>query len=141
MSFFDRLRGGATGDLSPRAAMLLACITMVAADGHVDDDEMAIIHRIDDGQGAGAFDQAIRAWRQTGRALDCIPMVAPRLNVAQRCFTLANLVDIAMADGFLEGAEKELLERYLEAFELDDAFVNAVAEVISVKNDRSPFTD
>ncbi|MBK6492538.1 MAG: hypothetical protein IPF97_12875 [Sphingomonadales bacterium] len=61
------------------------------------------------------------------------------LNPAQRRFTLANLVDIAMADGNLEGAEMQLLEEYLAAFELDEAFVNALAEVIAIKNDRSPF--
>ena len=141
MSFFDRLRGGATGDLTPRAAMLLACISMVGADGHIDDDEVAIIYRIDGDQRTPAWDQALRAWQQAARPLDCIAIVAPKLDTAQRRFTLANMVDIAMADGFLEGAEKQLLEGYLEAFGLDDAFVNALAEIISVKNDRSPFTD
>lgn len=50
-----------------------------------------------------------------------------------------NLVDIAMADGVLGGAEEQLLQGYLEAFGLDEGFVNSVAEVVSVKNDRSPF--
>jgi uncharacterized tellurite resistance protein B-like protein len=139
MSFFDKLRGSSASDLSPRAAMVLACMTMIAADGHVDDDEMAILHRINDGDNTGSFDQALRVWKQIGRSFDCIPVVAPKLDEAQRRFTLANLVDIAMADGILGGAEEQLLGGYLEAFGLDDMFVNGVAEVISIKNDRSPF--
>lgn len=139
MSFFDKLRGASANDLSPRAAMLLACISMVGADGDIDDDEIAIINRIDGKQVTPAWDQAVRAWRGIGNPMDCIAMTASRLDDAQRRFTLANLVDIAMADGVLGGAEQQLLQGYLEAFGLDDAFVDAVADVVSVKNDRSPF--
>ena len=67
--------------------------------------------------------------------------MAPRLDDAHRRFTLANLVDIAMADGFLEGQEQSLLEMYLAAFELDNSFVAAVVEVICTKNNRSQFED
>ena len=139
MSFFDKLRGNTPGNLYVARTMLLACITMIAADGHVDDDEMAIIHRIDAGESPANFNEAVRVWKQVGRSLDCVAVVTPMLNPAQRRFTLANLVDIAMADGNLEGAEMQLLEEYLAAFELDEAFVNALAEVIAIKNDRSPF--
>lgn len=139
MSFFDKLRGVSASDLSPRAAMLLACISMVGADGDIDDDEIAIINRIDGKQVTPAWDQAVRVWKQIGNPRDCVALTAPKLDEAQRRFTLANLVDIAMADGVLGGAEQQLLEGYLDAFGLDEAFVNAVAEAVSVKNDRSPF--
>ena len=140
MSFFDKLRGASATDLSPRAAMLLACISMVGADGDIDDDEIAIINRIDGKQVTPAWDQAVRAWKQVDHSGDCIALTAPKLDEAQRRFTLANLVDIAMADGVLGGAEERLLQGYLEAFGLDDAFVNGVAEIVSIKNDRSPFS-
>ncbi len=139
MGLFDKLRGNAEIELSPRAAMLLACISMVGADGHIDDDEVAIIYRIDGEQRTPAWDRALQAWRQVSHPADCVAMVAPSLDAAQRRFTLANLVDIAMADGFLEGQEKALLEMYLAAFEIDGAFVEAVGDVIGTKNDRSPF--
>ncbi len=139
MSFFDKLRGASASDLSPRAAMLLACISMVGADGDIDDDEIAIINRIDGKQVTPAWDQAVKVWKQVGHPRDCIALTTPRLDAAQRRFTLSNLVDIAMADGVLGGAEEQLLQGYLEAFGLDEGFVNSVAEVVSVKNDRSPF--
>lgn len=141
MSFFDKLRGASETALTPRAAMLLACISMVGADGDIEDDEIAIINRIDGKQVTPAWDQAVRAWKQVAHPQDCIAMVAPMLDEAQRRFTLANLVDIAMADGTLAGAEQRLLEGYLAAFDLDAGFVDALAGIIAIKNDRSPFTN
>lgn len=138
MGLFDKLRGNSELELSPRAATLLACISMVGADGHIDDEEISIIYRIDGEQRTPAWDQASRAWRQVDRPADCVTQVAPRLDTAQRHFTLANLVDIAMADGFLECQEQALLQTYLTAFKLDAAFVEAVGDVIGTN--RSPFT-
>jgi len=112
---------------------------MAGADGHVDDDELAIVMRID-GRGTNAdWDKAVNVWQQVSDPRECVELVAPCLDVSQRRFTLANLVDIAMADGLLGGQEKQLLEGYLHAFELEDSFMDAVAEVIAAKNDRSPF--
>ena len=139
MGFFDKLRGSSNTDLSPRAAMLLACISMIAADGSIDDDEISIVYRIDGEGETAAFDKAIRAWKTVSSPTECIALVVPHLDEQQQRFTLANLVDIAMADGVLAGREKALLERYLQAFDLEASFVEAVADVISVKNDRSPF--
>lgn len=139
MSFFNKLRGASASDLSPRAAMLLACISMVGADGDIDDDEIAIINRIDGKTVTPAWDQAVRVWKQVGNPRDCVALTVPHLDDAQRRFTLANLVDIAMADGVLGGLEQALLQGYLDAFGLDEGFVNGLAEFVSVKNDRSPF--
>lgn len=140
MGLFDKLRGNVETQLSPRAAMLLACISMVGADGHIDDDEIAIIYRIDGDQRTAAWDQALRVWDQIRKPADCVDLVAPSLDTEQRRFTLANLVDIAMADGFLEGQEKILLEMYLATFELEESFVESVGKVIGTKNNRNMFS-
>lgn len=139
MSFFDKLRGSSANDLSPRAAMLLACISMIGADGTIDDDEAAIVRRIDGDKVTPDWDRAIRVWQQVANPNECVAITAPRLDPGQRRFTLANLVDIAMADGFLAGREKQLLEEYLQAFDLDAEFVEAVAEIIATKNDQAAF--
>lgn len=140
MGLFDKLRGSTEINLCPRSAMLLACISMVGADGPIDDDEIAIIYRIDGEQRTRAWDQALDAWRRMRSPADCVELIAARLDSEQRRFTLANLFDIAMADGFLEGAEQALLEMYLDAFGVDPAFVDALCDVIGTKNDRSRFT-
>jgi len=53
---------------------------------------------------------------------------------------IANLVDIAMADGMLVGKEKELLEVYLEAFDVNETDVKKTVEVISIKKAIIPLT-
>lgn len=139
MGLFDSLKGQREVVLSPRAAMLLACISMVAADGVIDDEEMDIIQRIDGKQVTPDWNQAVQAWKRLRGPRDCVDLVVPRLDEVQKMFTMANLVDIAMADGVLAGSEQALLEEYVGAFGLDEEFVMKVVEVIGVKNDRGPF--
>ena len=139
MGLLDGLRGERQIALTPRAAMLLACISMVAADGDLDDDEMAIIRRIDGEKSTPDWDKAKEAWKRVSGVNECVDLTSPHLNEEQRRFTIANLIDIAMADGGLAGAEEFLLERYIESFELDEAFIKGVVYVVSVKNDQEPF--
>ena len=54
---------------------------------------------------------------------------------------VANLIDIAMADGFLVGQEQELLESYFDAFSVSRAEIENILKVISNKNDKSLFLE
>lgn len=137
MGLFDKLAGRSEIDLSPRAALLLAAITMVAADGEIDEDEIAIVRRLDK-VNDGSWDQALKAWKVYSFD-ECISRASNALNAEQRLVTIANLVDIAMADGLLAGQEKDLLEAYLGAFELKDSDVEAIVDVISIKNNDTVF--
>ena len=139
MGLFDSLRGQREVALTPRSSMLLACISMVAADGAIDDDELAIIRRIDGSSNTADWDRAVEAWKRVSGPKECVELTAPHLNDEQRRFTMANLIDIAMADGVLAGAEKGLLEKYLEAFQIDEHFIKGVVEFVSIKNDQAPF--
>ncbi len=73
MGLFDNLRGQQEIALTPRSAMLLACISMVAADGAIDDDEISVIQRIDGRADtwflykSDAADDLTRVGRRTGR--------------------------------------------------------------------------
>lgn len=136
MGLFDRLANKDEA-LSPRAAMLLAAITMVAADGSIDDEELHVIRRLDRAND-GSWDQAVRAWK-VGTFDSCIDLATEALDERQRLVTLANLVDIAMADGLLARQEKELLEVYVDRFDLDPDSVSTLVDVIAVKNDESAF--
>jgi len=70
---------------------------------------------------------------------ECIPLVAGSMNGEQRLVAIANLIDIAMADGVLVGVEQELLEAYVEAFEVGEAEIEQIVNVISIKNNKSIF--
>lgn len=139
MGLFDKLRGGENISLSPRAGLLLSAITMVAIDGDVDDDEMAIIRRLDGSGRTDDWDAAVKAWK-THSAEECIPLAAGALDNAQRLVAMANLVDIAMADGVLAGVEQQLLEEYVTAFGVDTGQVKAIVDIIAIKNNKSIFS-
>ena len=104
MGLFDALRGQREVVLTPRAAMLLACISMVSADGDIGDDEIAVIRRIDGSASNSDWQKALEAWKRVSGPNECVNLTAPHLNADQRRFTGANLIDIAMADGLLAGA-------------------------------------
>lgn len=61
------------------------------------------------------------------------------MNAEQRLTAIANLIDIAMTDGILAGAEKELLESYVSAFDLSESDIGKIVGVISIKNNKSVF--
>ena len=137
MGLFDALSGRKEISLTPKAGMLLAAITMTAADGSIDDEEIDIIRRLDR-RDDGSWDQAVKAWKQKSFE-ECVSIATEALDSRQRLVTLANLVDIAMADGFLAGREKDLLEEYVRLFDINDDQVQSIVSVIGIKNDESAF--
>lgn len=138
MGMFDRLTGHKEIQLSPQGGLVLAAITMVAVDGDVDDDELAVIRRLDGSGSTEAWETAVKAYK-TKSLRECLEMATAAMNAEQRLVAMANLVDIAMADGGLAGAEKELLEAYVTAFGVSEADVAKMVEVIAIKNDRGVF--
>lgn len=137
MGLFDKLSGKKETELSAKGGLLLAAITMIAVDGDIDEDEISIVQRLDR-KNDGAWDEAVRAWKMNSFE-DCIPLAAGAMNGEQSMVAIANLIDIAMADGLLVGKEKELLEVYLELFDLNESDVAKVVDVISIKNNDSIF--
>jgi len=70
---------------------------------------------------------------------EIIPCITEALNPRQRLIALANLCDIAMQDGVLTGAEKELLMLFNEEFEIAPSELNKIIEATSLKNDIKEF--
>lgn len=124
--------------LTPKAALLLATITITAIDGELDEDEVAIINRLDGSTTSEAWDSAIAVWNAL-HVDECISVVADTLDPRQQRVALANMVDIAMADGFLDEAENLLLRAYAGAFNVDEADIEKIVDVITIKNNKSIF--
>ena len=57
----------------------------------------------------------------------------------QKVCVFANLLDVAMADGILAGAENDLLEIYVQSFQLPEEVIKDLVDVMAVKNDFSIF--
>ena len=133
MGLFDTLKGSADVELTPQAALLLGCITMIAADGDIEEDELAIVRRIDGPHDTPHWEAAARVWKR--HDLDeCVGHVCRFIGAAHTLPLFANLIDIALADGELAGAEKALLEAYLDRLAPDQAVIERMVEVIGIKN-------
>ena len=66
-------------------------------------------------------------------------MIAAALDERQREVVMANLIDLAMADGSMAGNEKEMLMQYLQAFGISEDKVKPIIETIAVKNNLGIF--
>jgi len=124
--------------LTPKSALLLAAITITAIDGDLDVNEVAIINRLDGFSTSNDWEIAIAIWNETPLE-DCISMVANALSQNQQRIAIANMMDIAMADGSLHESENTLLRAYTAAFDVDDSDVERIVDVITLKNDKSSF--
>jgi uncharacterized tellurite resistance protein B-like protein len=137
MGLFDKLSGSGSSKLTPKSALALAAITMIGADGSVDDGELDGLHRIVRGDDE-AFRLAFRVYKDKD-INECLTLVSNILNDRQKVAAIANLLDLAMADGMLAGAEKRLLEAYVNNFNVDEEIVRTIIDVIAIKNDFSIF--
>ena len=133
MSIFDGLRGQSKVSLDSKSAVLLSCILMVSADGSVDDDEMAIIRRIDGGGATKSWDLAVKTYKKLDRNA-CFEAACESISPDHVMPLMANLIDIAMADGELAGDEKKLLQRFVEKLMPDEDDISTIVGVIGLKN-------
>lgn len=138
MGLFDRFFQGADIQLTPKAALALAALTVIASDGVIEDDEVAALVRIVRGD-SKAFENAYKVFKDKSSINEMVTMVSKTLTDKQKVAAIAILIDIAMSDGIMAKTEKALLEAYIEAFQVDNDLLNAIMDVISIKNDFSIF--
>lgn len=124
--------------LSPKAALLLACIAITAIDGNLDEREIDIINRLDGFKTSDDWDNAIAAWNATS-VDEAIPLIAHALSPQQQRVTIANMVDIAMADSALAESENILLRAFAQAFDVSDSDIEQIVDVITMKNNAAIF--
>jgi uncharacterized membrane protein YebE (DUF533 family) len=138
MGLFNKLGGGGEIALTPQGGLLLAAIVMTAIDGDIDDNEIAIIQRLDCSGSSTDWDAAVKAWK-TNSIDNCVKLASTTMNSEQQLIAMANLIDIAMADGILGDSERNLLEVFVAAFDVDEKEIEKIVDVISVKNNKSAF--
>lgn len=138
VSLFSKLSVGSGINLTPQAGLLLAAVTMVAIDGDVDEDEMAIINRLNSGGERADWDAAFKTWKGND-AQNCVRLSAAAMNPDQQLVAMANLIDIAMADGVLGDSERALLEAFVATFDVSEDDIQAIVDVIAIKNNKSAF--
>ena len=140
MSLFDRLSkigGNKDISLTPKGAFALSAMTIIGIDGSIEEEEIDALQRIVRGD-RDAFDQAYKVYKDRSVS-ECIQVVDKSLNEKQKVAVIANLLDLAMADGMLAGSEEELLTSYINTFQIPDDIVKDIIDVVSIKNDFSVF--
>jgi uncharacterized membrane protein YebE (DUF533 family) len=70
-----------------------------------------------------------------------LAQAAPILSDAQKMCILTNLLDSLMADGNIEQSEQQMFSGFLQAFGIDENRFKPFFEVITLKNDRTVFTN
>ncbi len=137
MGIFDRLTGSKTVTLTPKSAMVLSAITVIAADGVIDQAEINDLAKIVRGDNA-AINTAMEVLK-ANKFPAVIDLIAATLDEKQKLATLAILCDLAMADGVLAGEEKAILQMYMDKFGVPEATLKPIIEAIAIKNDFSIF--
>ena len=137
MGIFDKLTGK-TATLTPKSALVLSAITVIAADGQIDEAELSDLAKIVRGD-RKSIDVAMEVLR-ANKFPAVIDLVAAMLDEKQKLATLAILCDLAMADGVLAGEEKVVLQLYMDKFCIPEARLQPIIEAIAIKNDFSIFS-
>lgn len=138
MGLFDKLTGSKQVTLTPKSALVVSAITVIAADGVIDPAELNDLGKIVRGD-RKAVETAMEVLR-ANKFPGIIDMVAAVLDEKQRITTLAILCDLAMADGILAGEEKAILQMYMDKFGVSEATLKPIIDAIAIKNDFSIFS-
>ncbi len=138
MGLFDKLKGSKPVELTPKSALALSAITLIAADGVIDEAELTDLAKIVRGD-HNAVNIALSILRTTPLP-ESMNLVANCMNEKQRIATLAILTDLAMADGTLAGEEQKILQQFMEKFGVSESTLKPIVDVIALKNDFSVFS-
>ncbi len=136
LGIFDKLTGK-PAVLTPKSALVVSAITVIAADGAIDEAELNDLAKIVRGD-KKSVDTAMQVMKENPFP-GVIDMVAKVLDEKQKIATLAILCDIAMSDGVLAGEEKKILQMYMDKFGVTEAKLAPIIEAISIKNNFSIF--
>jgi uncharacterized tellurite resistance protein B-like protein len=137
MGIFDKLTGK-TATLTPKSALVLSAITVIAADGVIDEAELNDLAKIVRGD-KKSIEVAMEVMR-ANKFPAVIDLIAEKLDEKQKLATLAILCDLAMADGILAGEEKTVLQLYTDKFGIPEAKLQPIIDAIAIKNDFSIFS-
>ena len=137
LGIFDKLTGKPAA-LTPKSALVVSAITVIAADGAIDEAELNDLAKIVRGD-RKSIDTAMQVMKENPFP-GVIDLVAKALDEKQKLATLAILCDIAMSDGVLAGEEKKILQMYMDKFGISEAKLAPIIDAISVKNNFSIFT-
>jgi uncharacterized tellurite resistance protein B-like protein len=123
--------------LTPKSAMYLAALTVIASDGSVVNAETSDMGKIVRGDQEN-FSIACQTFANTSYE-ECVSLVAHSLTEQQQVALIAILLDLAMADGVLANAEERLISAYVSKFGISPKIFRELCHYISMKNNLALF--
>jgi len=136
MSLFDAFKSH-TPHLTSQSALPVALLFMMAADGHVDEEEIGQLKSV-----LGDDEALIKASIQYMKAFSFEKYLSDAkqlLNPEQKLCILLNITDSLMSDGMADPAEQEMLAATLLAFGVTEEAFKPHFDTILLKNTRSVF--
>ena len=135
--FFDDGPGSEEIQLPPKSALFLAALTVVAADGVIENAEIADLDKIVRGDLTN-FSLAHKTFKSNSYE-KCVDLVAGSLNEKQKVALIAILLDLVMTDGILANAEAKLVSVYVSKFGITADVFKDLCHYIAMKNNLSLF--
>lgn len=146
MGLFDKFLGGQSSEsvrFNAQEAFASLVLAVVAADGNISDDEVraanAVFNRMrlfapqSADQFAAMLDR-LMGYLQKHGATWLLAKATEALPTELRDTAFATVVDLVFADGFVEPAERQLLEKVQRDLQVSDELAIKILEVVSIKN-------
>ena len=148
MGFLDKLKNKPQlpTALPPHMAFLVCVFWIAGIDQNIPDEEKTALERVQGklpGSGPDDIQEVVRLFQTWGEAnvdMDAVRNLCKNsLNMDQRLFAIANMIEIAMADGTIQDEEQKAIEDFVTAFEVDSNAVEKIVEVMGIKNNFNAF--
>jgi len=136
MSLFDAFKTSPS-QLTAKISLPVALLFMMAADGHVDDEEIGQLKSVI-GDDETLIKTAIR-YMKTFAFEEFLAQANALLTPQQKLCILLNITDSLMSDGAADPAEQNMLSQTMVAFGMSEEEFRPHFETILVKNNRSIF--
>ncbi len=134
--------------MSPARAFLISLLYIISADGQIDSREIGHLLSVVGSTKTGPLSIQVAnqkildlamSYRSRNSLDTFLVEVTPLLSQAQRKCILANLIDCAYLDGDFAQSEKNVFDKFVNAFEISQIELQPLIDIIIVKNSFSVF--
>ena len=140
MDIFKKLSSNDAFDEPSIVGFFLAAASIVGVDGEIKDNEYELLELLAVNH-PDELSRALALGKKIGFRESIVLATELLKNYDQRLSTIANLIDLAMADGSIDTEEKELIEFYGEEFELERRDIELLINSTMLKYDLSVFDE
>ena len=134
MGIFDVFKGQAP-QLTPKIALAVSLLYITSADGVIEDEEIGVL--LANLHGDKKLLQDAMDYGRLKKFDEFVSAAASLLTDSQKRCILLNLADALLSDGMAASQEKELFDRFLQAWGVAQESIQDELNVIIGKNDHS----